>query len=277
MEKKRRWPYVIVIILQVNAILCGVLLGKGLAGTKNAENTENFTDFETALPTRLLDINGEVITEFASDEKREIIALDKLPQHMIDALLTREDRIFYVHHGFSAKAVIRAFGGKLLHLSLGGGSTLTQQIAGTLYCDRTEMSITRKIKELWWAVQMERRWSKNEILELYLNKIYFGGGTYGVNAASKYYFGHPATDITPAEAAILVIQLSNPAYYNPFDYPNRAMDRQQDVLNSMVKEGYLTREDADNSFNTYWSNFDYTRTSTCQMIHLPVLVKYILI
>jgi penicillin-binding protein 1A len=262
MEKKRRWPYVIVIILQVNAILCGVLLGKGLAGTKNAENTENFTDFETALPTRLLDINGEVITEFASDEKREIIALDKLPQHMIDALLTREDRIFYVHHGFSAKAVIRAFGGKLLHLSLGGGSTLTQQIAGTLYCDRTEMSITRKIKELWWAVQMERRWSKNEILELYLNKIYFGGGTYGVNAASKYYFGHPATDITPAEAAILVIQLSNPAYYNPFDYPNRAMDRQQDVLNSMVKEGYLTREDADNSFNTYWSNFDYTRTNS---------------
>lgn len=262
MEKKRRWPYVLVIILFCNAILCGALLGAGTAATINIKHEENFTDFDTALPTRLLDINGEVITEFASDEKREIIELNDLPQHMIDALLTREDRIFYKHHGFSAKAVIRAMVGVLIHKSLGGGSTLTQQIAGTLYCDRTEMSITRKLKELWWAVQMERRWSKNEIMELYLNKIYFGGGTYGVNAASKYYFGHPATEITPAEAAILVIQLSNPAYYNPFEYPNRAMERQQDVLNSMVKEGYLTRAEADDSFNTYWANFDYTRTSS---------------
>ena len=124
------------------------------------------------------------------------------------------------------------------------------------------MSVVRKLKELWWAIQMERRWSKDEILELYLNKIYFGGGTYGVNAASKYYFGHSATEITPAESAILVIQLSNPAYYNPFEYPNRAMTRQQDVLNSMVKEGYLTKEVADESFNTFWANFDYTRTNS---------------
>ena len=109
---------------------------------------------------------------------------------------------------------------------------------------------------------MERRYSKNEILELYLNRIYFGGGTYGVNAASKYYFGHDATQITPAEAAILVIQLSNPAFYNPFDHPNRAMNRQQDVLNSMVQSGYLTKAEADESFNNYWLNFDYTRTST---------------
>src|SRR5574344_2394216 len=262
MGKKRRWPYVLVILLLLNAVLFGTLLGKGMAATINTEHTENFTDFDTALPTRLLDINGEVITEFASDEKREIIELNDLPQHMIDALLTREDRIFYKHHGFSAKAVIRAMVGVLIHKSLGGGSTLTQQIAGTLYCDRTEMSITRKLKELWWAVQMERRWSKNEIIELYLNKIYFGGGTYGVNAASKYYFGHPATEITPAEAAILVIQLSNPAYYNPFDHPNRAMDRQKDVLNSMVESNYITKELASTSFDDYWATFDYTRTST---------------
>ena len=181
---------------------------------------------------------------------------------MIDALLTREDRIFYKHHGFSFKAVMRAVIGKLTGRSLGGGSTLTQQIAGTLYCDRSDMSILRKIKELWWAIQMERHLSKNEILELYLNKIYFGGGTYGVNAASKYYFGHSAEEITPAEAAILVIQLSNPAFYNPFDHPNRAMDRQKDVLNFMVKAGYISKENADDSFEDFWSNFDYTRTST---------------
>ena len=244
------------------AIVFGSLLGLGLSETVNIKNTEYITSFDTALPTKLLDINGELITEFASDEKREIISLNRLPQHMIDALLTREDRIFYKHHGFSFKAVMRAVIGKLTGRSLGGGSTLTQQIAGTLYCDRSDMSILRKIKELWWAIQMERHLSKNEILELYLNKIYFGGGTYGVNAASKCYFGHSAEEITPAEAAILVIQLSNPAFYNPFDHPNRAMDRQKDVLNFMVKAGYISKENADDSFEDFWSNFDYTRTST---------------
>lgn len=244
------------------AITFGVILGLLLANTVNTIRTENFTEFESALPTRLLDINGEVITEFASDEKREIINFNDLPQHMVDALITREDRIFYDHNGFSFKALMRAVVGKLTGRSLGGGSTLSQQIAGTLYCDRTEMSYTRKLKELWWALQMERRYAKNEILEHYLNKIYFGAGTYGVNAASKYYFGHDASRITPAEAAILVIQLSNPARYNPFDYPNRARDRQQDVLYSMVKDGYLSAEECDNSYNDYWSNFDHTRISS---------------
>lgn len=109
---------------------------------------------------------------------------------------------------------------------------------------------------------MERRCSKNEILETYLNTIYFGGGTYGVSAASKYYFGHDASSITPAEAALLVIQLSNPAYYNPFEHPNRAMQRQKGVLNSMVSGGYITKQEAEDSFDNYWANFDYTRTGT---------------
>jgi len=249
-------------ILFFAAAVIGSMLGFGISETQNIKNSEYISTFDTALPTKLLDINGELITEFASDEKREIISLNQLPQHMLDALLTREDRIFYSHHGFSFKAVMRAVVGKLTGRSLGGGSTLTQQIAGTIYCDRTEMSIMRKIKELWWAVQMERRLSKNEILELYLNKIYFGGGTYGVNAASKYYFGHSAEQITPAEAAILVIQLSNPAFYNPFDHPNRAMDRQKDVLDSMVKAGYISKAYAEESFNEFWGDFDYTRTSS---------------
>ena len=261
MEKKKVWPFVLLGLLFFNAILFGSLLGLGLATTINIKNTENFTDFDTALPTKLLDINGELITEFASDEKREIIAFNDLPQHMIDALITREDRSFYKHHGYTVKAILRAVIGKLTHRQLGGGSTLTQQIAGTLYCDRSDYSYKRKLKELWWAVQMERRYTKNEILELYLNRIYFGSGTYGVNAASKHYFGHSAKEITPAEAAILVIQLSNPAMYNPFDHPNRAMDGQNRVLQAMVDSGYLSKEEAEEDFDTYWANFDYTRTN----------------
>ena len=262
MAKIKKSGIVFLSLLFISSVSMGALLGWALSETKNIENSEYISEFDTALPTKLLDINGELITEFASDEKREIISFQQLPQHLIDALITREDRIFFSHKGFSVKAVMRAIFGKLTGKSLGGGSTLTQQIAGTLYCDRTDMSYTRKIKELWWAIQMERRYSKNEILELYLNKIYFGGGTYGVNAASKYYFGHGATEITPAEAAILVIQLSNPAFYNPFDHPNRAMDRQKDVLSAMVSNGYITQEQSDQSFDNYWDSFDFTRTST---------------
>ncbi len=262
MEKKHVWPFILFALLLFNAIIFGALLGKGLAVTVNTRNTENFTDFEISLPTKLLDVNGELITEFASDEKREIIALGDLPQHMIDALISREDRVFYSHHGYTVKSIMRALVGKIIHKELGGGSTLTQQIAGTLYCDRTDYSVSRKLKELWWAIQMERRYSKDQILELYLNKIYFGGGTYGVSAASKYYFGHSAQEITPAEAAILVVQLSNPAAFNPFEHPNAALPRQQNVLQAMVDAGYLTREEADESFDDYWANFDYTRTGT---------------
>lgn len=262
LSKETRKVTIIVGSIVLVAILCGVSLGLALAFTHNLRNSENFTEFNPALPTRILDIRGDLVTEFASEEKREIITLDKLPPHMIQALLTREDQVFYKHRGFNVKAIFRAMFGVLTRRNLGGGSTITQQLAGTLYLDRSEISITRKIKELWWALQLERRYSKDEILELYLNKMYFGGGTYGVNAASKFYFGHPATEITPAEAAILVIQLSNPAYYNPFEHPNRAMDRQQEVLRQMVALGYLEKQAADESFNEYWAAFDYTRTAS---------------
>ena len=262
MVKPRKLTIVMASLLALAAIFFGICLGWGLSETINIKNTEYITEFELALPTKLLDINGEVITEFASDERREIIAIGDVPQHMIDALLIREDRVFYAHHGYSVRAVLRAIYGVLTRRSLGGGSTLTQHIAGTLYADLSDRSVFRKIRELWWAIQMERRHSKNEIMELYLNRIYLGGGTYGVDAASKYYFGHGATEITPAEAALLVIQLSNPAYYNPFNHPNRARERQGGVLDAMVEAGYITRAEADRSFDDYWAQFDYTRTST---------------
>lgn len=261
-SKGQRFYTISILIILFFSVLTGIGLGRALAGTANLKKIENFTEFNPALPTRILDVNGDLITEFASTEKREMITLDKLPAHMIQALLTREDQKFYKHKGFTFKSIGRAVFGKLTGKSLGGGSTITQQVAGTLYLDRSDISITRKIKELWWALQVERKYSKNEILELYLNKMYFGCGTYGVNAASKFYFGHPASEITPAEACLLVIQLSNPAYYNPFEHPNRAMDRQKTVLDQMVNLGYLDTALAENSFNEYWANFDYTRTAT---------------
>ncbi|MDR1319223.1 MAG: PBP1A family penicillin-binding protein [Treponema sp.] len=246
----------------VIAVLIGIALGLSLAETSNIKNQENFQDLAPALPTKVLDINGVLITEFSADEKRELVSLSELPRHLIYAVLAREDPDFYNHKGFSIRGIARAVFGQITGRSLGGGSTITQQVAGTLYADRREKTIRRKIRELWWAFQLERRYTKNEILEIYLNYLYMGPGTYGVEAASKYFFGHSAREITLAEAAILAIQLSSPTNYNPLSNPNVAMDRQRAVLGRMIEFGYATREEADASFNEYWDGYDYTRAST---------------
>jgi penicillin-binding protein 1A len=246
----------------VFAAIIGVGLGFSLAETANIKNQENFIEFAPALPTKILDINGTLITEFSADEKREMVSLNVLPRHLIHAVLAREDPHFYSHRGFSVKAIARAVLGQLTGNERGGGSTITQQVAGTLYTNRSERTIRRKVKELWWAIQMERRYTKNEILEIYLNYMYMGPGTYGVEASSKYFFGHSASEITLAEAALLVIQLSSPARYNPLDNPNTARNRQRVVLDRMIEFGYTTREEADASFNEYWDNYDYTQAST---------------
>jgi penicillin-binding protein 1A len=246
----------------VIAVIIGVGLGLTLAETANVKNQENFVDFAPALPTKILDINGQLITEFSADEKRELVSLNELPRHLIHAVLSREDPDFYNHRGFSVRGIARAAYGKVIGKNLGGGSTITQQIAGSLYTDRTEISVSRKIRELWWAFQMERRYTKNEILEIYLNYINMGPGTYGVEAASKYFFGHSAREVSIAEAAILAVLPSSPSRYNPLVNPKDAMDRQLFVLNRMAEFGYTTAEEAEASFNDYWNHYDYTRAAT---------------
>lgn len=242
-------------------VIIGAALGLAIAETSNIINRENFEELAPALPTKVVDINGTLITEYAADEKREMISISEIPRQLIYAALAREDPGFYRHRGFSLRAIARAVYGQLSGKSLGGGSTITQQVAGTLYTNRMERSVSRKVRELWWAVQMERRYTKNEILEIYLNYMYMGPGVYGVEAASKYFFGHSARQITLAESAVLVVQLSSPARYNPLANPNEAMNRQLSVLNRMVELGYATREAAELSFNDYWANYDYTRTA----------------
>jgi penicillin-binding protein 1A len=244
------------------SVIIGIGLGFSLAEISNIKNQENFVVFAPALPTKILDINGTLVTEFSADEKRELVSLKDLPAHLIHAVLAREDPDFYNHKGFSVRGIARAAAGQIIGKNWGGGSTITQQVAGTLYTDRREKTISRKIRELWWAFQMERRYTKNEILEIYLNYMIMGPGVYGVEAASQYFFGRSAREISLAEAAILVIQLSSPTRYNPLNNPNDAMNRQRAVLDRMIELGYTTREEADESFDRYWANYDYTRAST---------------
>ena len=258
---------ILIFSLLLIVVIIGIGLGLTIAETVNIMNQENFVEFAPALPTKLLDINGTLITEFSAEEKREMVQLSELPRHLIHAALAREDPTFYSHRGFSVRGIARAAFGKLIGKPLGGGSTITQQVAGTLYTNRNEMTIKRKIKELWWAIQLERRYTKNEILEIYLNYMYMGPGTYGVEAASKYFFGHSAKEISLAEAALLVVQLSSPSRYNPLNNPNDARNRQRFVLDRMIEFGYATKEDAEASFIEYWDNYDFTRASTSAFYH----------
>jgi penicillin-binding protein 1A len=240
-------------------IVIGVGLGLSLAMTANIKNQENFVELAPALPTRLLDINDNLITEFASEEKREMVSLSELPKHLIHAVISREDPDFYNHRGFSIRAITRAVIGQVLKKGWGGGSTITQQVAGTLYCDRNERTIKRKIRELWWAFQIERRYTKNEILEIYLNYMPMGPGTYGVETASKYFFNHSSREVDLAESAVLAVLLSGPSRFDPLRNPNQARDRQHFVLERMIQFGYADKYEAENSFNEFWGKFDYTK------------------
>ena len=121
------------------AVLAGAGLGATLGGTLNIIGTENFTDFKSALPTKLYDIKGRLITEFFAEEKRNPVSIAELPPHLIGAFLAREDAGFFRHLGFSVKGTLRAVYGQLLGLNLGGGSTITQQLAGDLYADRRDI------------------------------------------------------------------------------------------------------------------------------------------
>lgn len=243
------------------ALLIGIGLGAALGGTVNTIRNENFTEFSSALPTKIYDIKGRLITEFFAEEKRDPVSIRTLPDHLIGAVVTREDQSFYSHRGFTLKGMARALYGKIIGRNLGGGSTITQQLAGTLYADRRDISLKRKIVELWWAFQLERRYTKDEILEMYINRMIMGSGVYGVEAASRYFFGHSAQEATPAESAILAIQLSSPVRYDPFRNPNNARTRSKEILDQMVDRKVVKKEVAQASFDEFWDSFDYTRVS----------------
>jgi penicillin-binding protein 1A len=248
-------------ILLTITLLIGAFIGLSIASMDNMGKLREFNEKTASLPTQLYDIKGRLITEFFSDEKRTLVRLDELPPHLIYAVITREDQEFFQHPGFSIKNYARAIWNIAIGNYVSGASTITQQLAGFIYANRaTDRSLMRKVKELWYAIQLERNWSKSEILEEYLNKMPFGDGTYGVEAAAQHYFGHSAREVTIAESVILAIQLSSvQGKYSPLKNPGSAKVRQREILSQMVDLGYAGKADADASFDKYWREFDFTR------------------
>ncbi len=200
--------------------------------------------------TRILDRNGLLLYEIADPARGNYqpIPLDQIPLVCRQAIIATEDSRFYQHPGVDLIAILRAaWADWRSGAAIQGGSTLTQQLARTLLLDdseRYERSLRRKLREATLAWQIERRFSKDDILALYLNNIYFGHYATGLQAASQSYFGRPAAALDLAQCALLAGLPQSPAAYNPIEHLDAAKTRQQQVLDLMIAAGYLTDDDA---------------------------------
>ena len=204
---------------------------------------DQLENYDPDLVTRIYSADGKILDELYL-EKRIFISIDQIPNNMKNALIASEDRRFYDHWGISMRDLFRAVVINTISLSYEQGfSSLTQQVARTLYDTiGFKKTIVRKIKEIITAIQIERTYTKSEILEMYLNNVHFGHGTYGVQAAAKRYFGKSASALTLGESAMIVGILPAPARYSPVRHPERAHYKRNVVLRVMRDQRYITSD-----------------------------------
>lgn len=221
-----------------------VYLSQGLPSLSELENPK----LEEA--TKIYSDNGELIDKFYL-KNRTKVTIDNVPQHFIDALIATEDRKFNDHWGVDIQRIVQAFIKNIISFDLSkeGASTITQQLAGNLYLDRKEVTLSRKLREAMTAIQIEKTYTKQEILAYYLNTVYFGKGAYGIEAAAHIFFDKNAKDLNLDESAILVGLLKSPANYDPVYNPEACKDRRNTVLNSMYEMDFITKEEYDIAIN----------------------------
>lgn len=198
----------------------------------------------------LLDRNNEPFFTLNQANVKSNVTLAQIPKHTIDAIIVSEDREYYTHPGFSIRGIVRSLVTDVKNKELSsGGSTITQQLVKYSLLTPTK-SFLRKYQEVVLAQEIERRYTKDEILEMYLNSAYFGHGSFGVNEAAKTYFSKEAKDLNLAESAVLAAILPAPGKYSPFSGDKQAlMDRQKIILENMAKIGYITKEEREKSGN----------------------------
>ncbi|MCB9800997.1 MAG: penicillin-binding protein [Pseudomonadales bacterium] len=232
----------------------GLLIAGILFTSINYLYTDIFQDLpdpkdlvEQPLPvsSKILDRNGNILYRMYEDENRTIVPLEEIPITLIQATIAIEDQDFYNHYGFSIRGIIRAFVSNQQSKSVQGGSTLTQQLVKNRLLS-PERTFQRKIKELILAVLVENTYSKNEILEMYLNQAPYGGSTYGVEEAAQTFFGKKAKFLTLSESALLAGLPASPTVYSPYgSHPELAKARQVEVLRRMAEEGFITWDQAE--------------------------------
>ncbi len=211
-------------------------------------------EYQPFLSTRIYDRNGELISELF-EENRTYVTIETLPDHVINAFISAEDNNFYYHNGMDIPGIIRAL---LVDIVTGeirqGGSTITQQIIKQIYT-RREKTVKRKLIEILLAKEFEKKFSKNKILEMYLNQIYFGHGVYGLHAASRFYFDTEPDKLTPVQASLLAGIPSAPSRNSPLKNPERSYEKHRQVLYNMVSNGYVSKKELGDDFYSFWRYF----------------------
>jgi penicillin-binding protein 1A len=241
---KRRWVKVVTILLSLPFILYFILW---LLFARGLPDADSLLNYQPVLPTYVRDINGEPVQTFAR-ERRVQLAYREFPVPLINAFLAAEDRTFFSHSGIDYPGLVGAVWDYVSKAGTGerahGGSTITQQVAKIFFVGN-EYSVTRKIREAFLARRIESVLTKEQILELYLNQIFLGRNSYGVQAAARAYFNKDVAQLTLAECAFLAILPKSPSNYDPVRHHDRALQRRNFVLGEMLRNAFITRAQHD--------------------------------
>ena len=231
------------------SLLGGIILGLliFIYYAKDLPRPERFTERPFSEPTRIYDRTGEVVLyTIHGEEKRDLVSLDKIPEHLIYAVIAVEDQNFYNHFGIDIRGIVRSTVANIrARRVVQGGSTISQQLIRSTFLSG-ERTFSRKIREVILTLELERRYSKDEILEFYLNQIPFGQNAYGVEAAAQTFFNKSISEISITESAILASLIRAPSALSPYGPNREALIRRKDhVLDRMASIGYITQEKAD--------------------------------
>ncbi|MDM8539677.1 PBP1A family penicillin-binding protein [Desulfococcaceae bacterium HSG9] len=246
-RRRHRSLFLIVFLLLAGAV-CGVIVGVIIALTQDLPQIRQLESFQPSTTTRIYSSDGVILSELFA-ERRDPVKLKAIPPYLKAALLATEDQRFYSHSGLDIKGIGRAIisdirAGKFIQ----GGSTITQQLAKTLFLT-PRRTLLRKLKEAFLAFQLERRYTKDAILTLYLNQIYLGSGTYGVDAAAQRYFGKSVNALNLSECALLAGLPQAPSRYSPLANKTLAVKRRNVVLRRMLKNGIIAPSLYDETVN----------------------------
>ncbi len=234
--------------LGIGVLLFGLIVWYGFYIVRGLPSLEKLENPKPELATKVYSSDA-VVLDLIAEKNRTRVSLDKIPPGLIHALIATEDKDFYNHWGVNLPRFFRQMVLNIITFRQAGASTITQQLARNLYNLQGQNEnlfdkITRKIREFITSVQIERNFTKREILELYLNVSWFGRGAYGIESAAQRYFNKPAAELTAAEYTLFIGMLQGPGYYDPIRNPERALGRREVVIRQMVRDGYITEEEA---------------------------------
>lgn len=274
---KKFYIIAIAIIFLLNTIIFSFLIADIVA----QPDIEAIELYQPTIPTKIYDIKGEVISEFFT-EQRALVNYKDLPPHLIEAIISMEDNNFMKHAGIDIIGIFRGtIGNMLLGRRPRGASTLTQQVARGIVLKSRERTITRKLREIWVTFQIEKRLTKEEIVTLYFNQIFFGHSVYGVQAASRFYFNKDVQDLNLAECAMLATLPPSPNTYSPINNPNISMQRHKVVLKRMNDMKFITQAEGDIAYKEFWESYTGkigrrgTTAYSASMDRAPYVTEYV--